>query len=378
MADSLFLLGGDGSLRTMTPAPFDSEDVFQALLERYPALLTASTFGETEPRRWVLVRREMSVGDSADSAGRWSLDHLFLDQDGVPTLVEIKRATDTRARREVVAQMLDYAANAVSWWRVSDLVDHFQATAAAAGRSSQDVLAELMQDEAADQEAFWRKVQANLTSGRIRMLFVADIIHPELQRIVEFLNEQMNPAVVAALELKPFASGSDRLISPRIIGETQKAQAVKSVSQDGPAPPPSEWLAAARLRWPQPRALSLGAFLDILEARGFRFETSRGGYNAALDVGGRNKWMLSVTPAGSVQVNFGNWMKLGRLRDDAARASFIARFNAVPGLALTTANASGFPTFNPDRVAEADGWTTFDTVIGELCAAARDEDPPHA
>lgn len=41
---------------------------------------------------------------------RWSLDHLVVDQDAVPTFVEVKRASDTRARREVMAQMLDYAA----------------------------------------------------------------------------------------------------------------------------------------------------------------------------------------------------------------------------------------------------------------------------
>lgn len=29
-------------------------------------------------------------------ASRFSLDHLFIDQDGIPTLVEVKRSTDTR------------------------------------------------------------------------------------------------------------------------------------------------------------------------------------------------------------------------------------------------------------------------------------------
>jgi hypothetical protein len=38
------------------------------------------------PRRFVLVSREQSIADQAGGAGRWSVDHLFLDQDGVPTL----------------------------------------------------------------------------------------------------------------------------------------------------------------------------------------------------------------------------------------------------------------------------------------------------
>jgi len=55
----------------------------------------------------------MSIPDREDGSGRWSLDHLFLDQDSIPTLVEVKRSSDTRIRREVVGQILDYAANAL-------------------------------------------------------------------------------------------------------------------------------------------------------------------------------------------------------------------------------------------------------------------------
>lgn len=46
---------------------------------------------------------------SEGAAACWSLDHLFLDQDGVPTLAEVKSASDTRLRREVVGQMFGRA-----------------------------------------------------------------------------------------------------------------------------------------------------------------------------------------------------------------------------------------------------------------------------
>jgi hypothetical protein len=42
-----------------------------------------------------------------------------LDQDAIPAIVEVKRSTDTRIRREVVGQMLDYAANSVVYCRGS-------------------------------------------------------------------------------------------------------------------------------------------------------------------------------------------------------------------------------------------------------------------
>jgi hypothetical protein len=70
------------------------------------------------PRRWLLVTREAGIALPGGAGGsRWSLDHLFLDQDGIPTLVEVKRASDPRGRREVVAQMLDYAASLSVWDR---------------------------------------------------------------------------------------------------------------------------------------------------------------------------------------------------------------------------------------------------------------------
>lgn len=56
--------------------------------------------------RWLLVQREIGVGGNPDAGSRWSVDHLFLDEDGIPTLIEAKRSTDTRIRREVVGQML--------------------------------------------------------------------------------------------------------------------------------------------------------------------------------------------------------------------------------------------------------------------------------
>lgn len=58
----------------------------------------------------------MGIPGEEGGGERWSVDHLFLDQDAIPTLVEVKRSSDTRIRREVVGQMLDYAANAVVYW----------------------------------------------------------------------------------------------------------------------------------------------------------------------------------------------------------------------------------------------------------------------
>jgi hypothetical protein len=109
----IYHLQEGGELLEMVEEAYDSEDLLQVLLARHPSLMAGDQIDKAAPRRWLLVSREAGVPSHEGGGAQWSLDHLFLDQDAVPTLVEVKRSSDTRIRREVVGQMLDYAANAV-------------------------------------------------------------------------------------------------------------------------------------------------------------------------------------------------------------------------------------------------------------------------
>ena len=62
------------------------------------------------------------------------------------------------------------------------------------------------------------------------MLFVADRIPPELRRIVEFLNQQMDPAEMLALELRQFAGEGLKTIVPIVYGQTEEALQKKSAT----------------------------------------------------------------------------------------------------------------------------------------------------
>src|SRR5436309_131671 len=104
---AIFLRQGDAFV-PMREERYEAEHVLQALIAEHPEILADDEEGDRSG--WVLVKREAGVADQIDGADRFSLDHLFLDRAGVPTLLEVKRSSDTRARREVVAQMLDYAA----------------------------------------------------------------------------------------------------------------------------------------------------------------------------------------------------------------------------------------------------------------------------
>ncbi len=229
MSGRIFLLDGDRTLRPMEEEPYDSEDLLQTLLADHPDLLAGDQINDREPRRWLLVRREFGVPDTEKASDRWAVDHLFLDQDGVPTLVEVKRSSDTRIRREVVGQLLDYAAHAAAYWPVERIRATFETECETRGESSERVLANSLGGESAADD-FWEKVGAHLDAGRLRLVFVADRIPRELQRVVEFLNKQMDPAEVLAVEIRQFVGDGRRTLVPRVMGLTAEAQERKSNS----------------------------------------------------------------------------------------------------------------------------------------------------
>ncbi|WP_442485145.1 hypothetical protein [Aeoliella sp. SH292] len=229
MKGKIFNIQDDGRLVEMSQEGFVSEDAFQTLLQDYPDLLAGDQIQSDSPRRWLLVSRELGVADELDGSDRWSLDHLFIDQDGIPTLVEVKRATDTRLRREVVGQILDYAANGVVHWPLEKLRAAYEQHCNTGGVDPQEKLIQFLPD-GVEPEQFWQSVKSNLQSGRVRMLIVADEIPKELQRIIEFLNEQLDPAEILAVEIRHFVGQGLKTLVPRVIGQTAEAQARKQVS----------------------------------------------------------------------------------------------------------------------------------------------------
>lgn len=314
MAEGIFLQRG-GELVDMQPAPYVTEDALQALLEDHAVLLAGDQIvGTGTPRRFLLVRREAVIPDAPGSPGRWSVDHVFIDQDAIPTLVEVKRSENTQIRREVVGQMLDYAANAVVHWPAGTLEAHFGATHGPDEGAVLEVLREFLEldeldvDEATERIAtWWQQAETNLRAGRLRLLFVADIIPPELRRIIEFLNEQMASTEVLGVEIRNYEGADLRALVPRVIGLTEVARdrkgrppkddrALAEIWQTAPA----EVLEARRLldEWAQRHGIGAD---DLAKSR--RYAWPGGGTVAYLYPGDEYRSL---------------YLRLGALADDAA------------------------------------------------------------
>lgn len=225
MAGSIFFVNENEQIIPLKEAKYESEDLFQRLIEQYPDILAGDQITPDQPRKWIFISREMGVPEHESGGAQWFLDHLFIDQDAIPTLVEVKRSTDTRIRREVVAQMLDYAANASTYWPVNELREVYETRCR---EQNTDPLEELGLSPA-DADTFWASVHSNLRLGKLRLLFVADEIPDSLRRIIEFLNGQMVDTEVLGLEIRQFISEQNhRTLVPRLIGRTPAAVQAKS------------------------------------------------------------------------------------------------------------------------------------------------------
>ena len=340
VSGGIFLLRGEDELVEMRESPYEAEDVLQALIAKFPSLLAGDQFSGGSPRRWLLIGREAALPDDTDAAGRWSVDHLFLDQDAVPTLVEVKRGSDTRIRREVVGQMLDYAANGVVYWPLEQLRELFARQCERDGNDPEAVVADVVGSET-DVEEFWVRAGENLRAGKIRMVFVSDEIPRELRRVVEFLNGQMNPAEVIAIEVKQYigAEGARTLV-PRVIGQTAAVEARKGVRASGPRRQWDEQSLFADLlerRGPAETRVARELY-DWVVDRGWRstFGTGNldGSWIPVLTANGRGHYPIALYGYGRVEIQFQHLKNRPPFDAEATRLELLRRVNQIPGVSL--------------------------------------------
>ena len=219
ISERIYLRAEGGGLEPLEERRFSTEDELQSLIAEHPGLLGGEQIRPGDPLRWICVCREKGVAEIPDAAARWAVDLLVIDQDAIPTLIEVKRGANPEIRRAIVGQMLEYAAHAAGSWTADELRRAFEETTRASGLDPGDELATLLQtDGEPDADDFWRKVAVNLDAKRLRLLFVADDIPDPLKRIAAFLNEQMPDIEVLAVEVKQFHGGSSQMIIPRVTG----------------------------------------------------------------------------------------------------------------------------------------------------------------
>ena len=365
MDSNIFLIDERGQAVELRNAQYQDEDAFQRLIADHPELLNCVLPAAAEPQRWIFVAREVGVPDHSEGYAQWFLDHLLLSYDGVPALVEVKRCTDSRIRREVVGQMLDYAANGCAYWDASALRENYEAWCKQAGC---DPLSELCPDQESV-DAYWDRVGTNLRNRKVRLLFVADQIPDSLQRIIEFLNEQMADTEVLGVELCQYVSDQKhRILVPNVIGKTTPAQEMKR--QASFAWTEESYLERARTVTDEETAHVCQQLLREFEKMDCQIYWGRGRKQAGFVptyTGTLRHQLCAVYIYDShigIEIYFEHFKPPFSSKE--RQQELMARFNEIPGVRLTADRLGKRPSFNCAVLKDTESFRRFMAIYQDM------------
>ena len=291
MTNPFYVLSADGegksliSHRERAGVKGDSlpykEDWLQTFLAQHPEVLPVREFGPWEFDQPICVARELRTGESLIS-----LDLLFLSYHACPILVEVKRFDNREQYRDVVGQLLEYAAD-LSKWDIKRLDEGIRAAAAHEKRRAPGVnsiedcvrrLADLYAGEHGQVPddfipRFYQKLQRNLDDGRFLLLIVGDGIRDSLIPISEMLNRPAQRVLgfsfgLVELGIYPTDPSSPwpAVVVPSVVEQVRASERVTiRVRYEGQKPEVS--VAEAELERPRRRGRleSIDAFIRTLE-----------------------------------------------------------------------------------------------------------------
>jgi hypothetical protein len=213
------------------------ENRLQELLFKHPALIPVD---EIEPVFAPLIPVAREIPSPAGN-----LDLLYVNPEGYLTLVETKLWKNPQARREVVAQIIDYAKE-FSKWGYDDLQNAI--TRARPDMKGENPLWPLVHnaEEEADQRSFVDTVSRCLGRGQFLLLIIGDGIHEGAEHMAAFLQRTPNLSFTLALvEMATYRrdpdAGGELFIQPRVMARTIEVErAVVRVEWTAPSGLPTE------------------------------------------------------------------------------------------------------------------------------------------
>ena len=147
------------------------------------------------------------------------MDNLFVSPNGRLTLVECKLWRNQQARREVVAQILDYAKE-ITTWSYSELQKNINNRTGMSGNH----LFKLVQGRYPDIRVsdFIDDVETALRQGKFMLLIVGDGIKADVKALTELIDRQSTAAFTFGMvEVAMYqAPDSSILVQPRLLAST--------------------------------------------------------------------------------------------------------------------------------------------------------------
>jgi hypothetical protein len=149
------------------------------------------------------------------------VDAVFINEGGRLTIVECKLWKNPQARREVVAQTLDYV-SAIASWSYADLQRQVSAALGKQGNIPFEVVRERARTRV-DEREFVDAVSRSLREGRFLVLIAGDGVREGVQSLTDLVNRSATKAFSFGLiEIAIYRFANDRLIvQPRVLAETE-------------------------------------------------------------------------------------------------------------------------------------------------------------
>jgi len=324
---NVYVIRNGGVTEPMTRVRCQDEDQeLQQLLEKNPDLLPGDQIDPEDPRRWLLIKREMPVPDPNTGTGRWSIDFFFVDQDATPTFVECKRFADTRARREIVGQMLEYAADGHYYWTAEEMRNLAEASSKRRGLDLEEAVQQLNPTQEESPDAFFDRVQQNLREGQLRIVFFLEDSPMELRGVVDFLNKQLERSEVLLVEARQYTRDGVTVVAPTLFGYTEEARRVKRTVTVTTAGTRRKWdkdsfLADANMKLGSKDAQAIETLYEQAISMGYGINWGTGGTRGSFGIKLSRispKTLLTVRSNGVLSLNLG-WLnateEVMRVRD---------------------------------------------------------------
>jgi hypothetical protein len=175
------------------------------------------------------------------------------------------------------------------------------------------------------------------------MIFVADEIPIELRRIVEFLNVQMDPAEVLALEVRQYAGKGLKSLVPRIIGQT----VTKMGNPPGEVWTKKRFLEAVRKQTGEGEVEVAGKILDWADKGMTRTGWGRGKkygcFSPILEHKGTDFYPFGVWTSGEVVLYFRDIKAQPPFDSEEKRLELLTKLNSFADKVLSKDAISDYP-----------------------------------
>lgn len=159
------------------------------------------------------VCNEASIKTSKKGTGH--VDVIFISKSGRLVLVETKLHRNPESCREVLGQILDYAANIrASDWDYSTLNDLY---------GKNDLYSDMQKKfkDLPDEDTFIQNVNRYIKQAEFLMMIVGDTIRPTVENIATFVNSPIDMKYKLALcEIKTYKMGDKYLVIPQLTTDT--------------------------------------------------------------------------------------------------------------------------------------------------------------